>query len=134
VTAPGREDAQAITWQVDGLLCDDHLLPSALVAALRAYRENLLRHCAARPWAQPGNRARYARLSAIIEHEIADGVRRPGDRLPFLHLDKAYHEAGKTVEHALFLLTVRGVLARDRLTYYVLPPGLDLASESDIRP
>lgn len=130
---PGREDAEAITWQIDYLLSDGDLLPPALAATLRAYRENLLRHCAAQPWALPGNRARYAVLADRIERQIAEGHWKPGQRLPFLlHLEKAYRENGKTVRHALFLLTVRGLLARDRLTYYVLPPGLGQVGESGI--
>jgi Bacterial regulatory proteins, gntR family len=135
VATAGREDAEAITWHIDSLLSDSDLLPPALAATLRAYREHLLRHCAAQPWALPGNRARYAILAQAIERQIADGHWKPGQRLPFLlHLEKAYRENGKTVRHALFLLTVRGFLARDRLTYYVLPPGLDHADESVIRP
>jgi hypothetical protein len=131
MTAPGREEAEVITWCIDGLLGDGYLLPPALAATLRAYREHLLRHCARQPWAQPGNRARYARLADALARNIADGTWRPGDRLPWLpHLEQAHGARAKTVWHALFLLLViRGQLARERLTYYVLPPALDPADE-----
>jgi hypothetical protein len=101
MTVPGREGAEAITWQVDGLLADGHLLPPALAAALRAYRENLLRHCEAQPWAQPGNRTRYARLAGTLAARVADGTWKPGQRLPFLsYRALACDESGKTVRQA----------------------------------
>jgi hypothetical protein len=132
MTAPGREEAEAITWHIDGLLADGYLLPPALAAALRAYREHLLAHCARQPWARPGNRARYARLADAFHGSIIDGTWRPGDRLPWLpRLEQAHGGQAKTVWHALFLLLVRGHLARDRLTYYVPPPALDPASQID---
>jgi hypothetical protein len=134
MTAPGREDAEAIAWHIDGLLADGYLLPPALAATLRAYREHLLRHCAAQPWARPGNRASYARLADTLQGNITDGTWKPGDRLPWLtHLEEAYHAREKAMRHALFLLLIRGHLARDRLTYYVLPSVLDPADEIDGR-
>jgi hypothetical protein len=130
MTAPGREEAEAISWHIDALLADGYLLPPALAATLRAYREHLLRHCAAQPWAQPGNRASYARLADTLAASITDGTWKPGDRLPwFSHLEQAHHARKKATRYALFLLLVRGHLARERLTYYVLPPALDPADE-----
>jgi hypothetical protein len=134
MTAPGRDEAEVITWHIDGLLGDGHLLPPALAATLRAYREHLLAYCACQPWAQPGNRTRYARLADTFAHNITDGTWQPGDRLPWLlYLQETYHARPRTVRHALFLLLVRGHLAHDRLTYYVLPPALDLSVEIDKR-
>ena len=57
---------------VPGLLSDSDLLPPALAATLRAYREHLLHYCAAQPWVLPGNRARYAMLAQAIERQIAE--------------------------------------------------------------
>jgi hypothetical protein len=134
MTAPSREDAEAITWQIDGLLADGYLLPPALAATLRAYREELLRQCARQPWARPGNRASYAQLAGTLQGSITDGTWRPGDRLPRLqYLKRAYGAKNESMRHALFLLLVRGQLVRERLTYYVLPPILGPADEINER-
>ena len=131
MTAPDRDQAEAITHVVDRLLGDVHLLPPGLAVTLRAYREHLLRHCARQPWAQPGNRARYARLADTLAGNITAGIWQPGDRLPWLpHFEEAYHVKPATARRALFVLLVRGHLARDRSTYYVLPPALDPADQA----
>ena len=38
---PDRETAEAITWQLNGLLADSHALPPGLAAALRPYLAEL---------------------------------------------------------------------------------------------
>jgi Bacterial regulatory proteins, gntR family len=132
MTAPDRDQAEAITVVIDRLLGDGHLLPPGLAVALRAYREHLLAHCARQPWAQPGNRARYARLADTLHRNITDGTWQPGDRLPpLMHLEATHHVKPETIRRALFLLLVCGHLAHDRSTYYVLPPALDAGGEAD---
>jgi hypothetical protein len=119
---PGRQAAEAITWQLDGLLSESHLLPPGLTAALRAYREGLMRQCAGQPWARAGHRAHYGQLADAIARHIADGTWKPGERLPSTpRLAETYNEKEKTMRLALFVLTVREQLAREGCTYYVLP-------------
>jgi Bacterial regulatory proteins, gntR family len=118
----GRETAEVIAWQLNGLLADSHTLPPGLAAALRAYMAELLRQCAAQAWARPGHRSRYGRLADTIGRHIADGIWQPGERMPAVdYLATTYYEKEKTVERALFVLTIRGQLAQERLTYYALP-------------
>jgi Bacterial regulatory proteins, gntR family len=132
MTAPDRDQAEAITLVIDRLLGDGHLLPPGLAVTLRAYREHLLRHCARQSWAQPGNRARYARLAGTLAGNITDGTWQPGDRLPWLHhLAEACHVKPATARSALFLLLVCGHLGHDRSSYYVLPTALAAADEAD---
>jgi hypothetical protein len=119
---PDREAVEAITWQLNGLLADSHALPPGLAAALRAYMTELLRQSAVQVWARPGRRSRYGRLADTIGRHIADGTWQEGDRMPAADsLAMTYYEKEKTVEHALFVLTIRGQLTRERLVYYVLP-------------
>jgi hypothetical protein len=119
---PDRDTAEAITWQLDGLLSDSHVLPPGLTAALRAYRAELMRHCACQAWARRGHRTRYGMLADVIAQHIDDGTWKPGERMPSNgSLAKTLDEKEETVRRTLFILTVRNKLARDRLTYYVLP-------------
>jgi hypothetical protein len=119
---PDRETAEVIVWQLNGLLADSHALPPALAAALRAYLAELLRQCAGQAWARPGRRSHYGRLADTIGRHLAEGTWRPGERIPAVeYLATTYYEKEKTVERALFVLTIRGQLAQERLTYYVLP-------------
>jgi hypothetical protein len=119
---PDRDTAEAITWQLDGLLSDSHLLPPGLTAALRSYRAALMRHCAYQAWARGGRRTRYGILADVIAQHIEDGIWKPGERMPSDDsLAKTFDEKEETARRALFILTVRNKLARDRLTYYVLP-------------
>jgi hypothetical protein len=123
MTIPDRETAQALTWHLDGLLADcGPALPAGLTAALRAYRAELMRHCARQPWARPGQRTRYGTLADAIEHHIADGTWQPRQRMPSTDiLQKTYHEKEKAVQTALFILAVRGRLGYEGWAYYVLP-------------
>jgi hypothetical protein len=119
---PDREAAEVVTWLIDGLIRDSDTLPPHLTVTLRTYREELLRRCASQPWARPGNRARYSQLANTVARHIADGIWKPGDRLPAsTNLAQDYREREKTMRRALFVLAVRGLVARDRLAYYVLP-------------
>jgi hypothetical protein len=119
---PDRETTEAITWQLNGLLADSHALPPGLASALRAYQAELLRQCAGQVWARPGHRSRYGRLADTIGRHITEGKWQPGERMPAVdYLSTTYYEKEKTVERALFVLIIRGKLAQERLTYYVLP-------------
>lgn len=125
-----RETAEAVTWQLNGLLADSHALPPGLAAALRAYMTELLQQSAVQAWARPGHRSRYGRLADIIGRKIADGTWQPGERMSTVdYLATTYYEKEATVERALFVLTVRGRLAQERLTYYVLPLTHDPTDE-----
>jgi hypothetical protein len=129
-----REAAEVITLAVDALLSDSHLLPPGLAATLRAYRGQLLRHCARQPWARSGGRTRYGRLADTLARHITEGTWKPGQRMPSTRcLATTYEETEKTVRQALFLLAVRGHLAQDRHSYYVLPCFPGLANEIDQR-
>jgi hypothetical protein len=129
---PDRETAEAITWQLNGLLADSHALPPALAAALRAYMTELIRQCADEAWARPGHRSRYGRLADTIGRHTVDGTWAAGERMPALdYLATTYYEKEKTVERALFVLTVRGRLAQERLNYYILPNIIDARKAID---
>jgi hypothetical protein len=123
VKIPDRETARVITWMTDGLLSSGgHALPAGLMAALREYKSALLANTAGEPWAQPGHRARYATLADLIERELADGKWQPGERLPSdAYFAETHGVNGDTVERALHVLTVRGRLALEHHSYYVLP-------------
>lgn len=121
MTIPDRDIAQSIALQVGGLLTVSHALPGGLTAALRSYQAELMRLCAYEAWARPGHSSRYGRLADTIGRHIADGTWQPGARMPSApYIAKTYYEKEKTVDRALFVLAVRGNLAKDLLTYYVL--------------
>lgn len=127
---PDRETAEDLTWHIDGLLENSLALPPRLAITLRAYRDELIRQCAREAWARNRHCSRYARLADTIEQHITDGTWKPGQRMPSgTCLGKTYREKAHTVRRALFVLTVRGRLARDGQTYYVLPGHI-----ADMRP
>ena len=123
---PDRETARAITWMTDGLLSHGgHVLPMGLKAALRAYKSALLAASANEPWARPGSRARYGLLADRLERDLADGKWKPGERMPSRDsLAGAYGEQDDTVARALHVLAVRGHVALEYHSYYVLPRDL----------
>jgi hypothetical protein len=124
--AMGRREAEDVFLHVEWLLGYAHVLPGGLAGALRAYRADLLSWCAAQPWAAPGHQARYAALANALHDEIAAGLWGPGARLPLpAGMRAGRHESMPTTHSALFVLAVRGVVARERGGYYVLPPGPD---------
>jgi hypothetical protein len=121
---PDRETAADITWYTDGLLSrGGHALPAGLMAALREHKAAFLAACASQPWALPGCTARYGRLADRIEQELADGKWKPGERMPSRgRLAGAHGEKkGDTAARALHVLAVRGLLAVEHQSYYVLP-------------
>ena len=123
---PDREAASEIIWAVDGVLSSGgHALPMGLMAALREYKSALLAESAKEQWAQPGCSTRYAILADLIEQEIADGRWRLGQRMPsFDYLAEIYEEKPSTAFRALHVLTVRGQLAVEYHSHYVLPRDL----------
>jgi hypothetical protein len=123
VRVPDRETASVITWLTDGLLSSGvHVLPVGLMAALREYKTAFLAVSANEQWARPGCRARYGRLADRIGQELANGKWKPGERMSsHRYLAEAYGEKRDTVARALHVLAVRGQLALEHQSYYVLP-------------
>jgi hypothetical protein len=120
---PDRETAHRITWMTDMLLSHGgHGLPMGLVAALREYKSALLAECANEKWARAGFATRYGRLADLIGQQITDGEWKPGERVPSAErFAVRYGEKSDTVGNALHILAVRGQLALEDGSYYVLP-------------
>jgi hypothetical protein len=123
---PDRETAARIFWLADSLLSSGgHALPTGLMVALREYKSALLAESANEQWARPGNLARYGVLADLIDKEIANGKWKPGERLPSAQcLADTYGEKSETADRALHVLAVRGKLALENRSYYVLPLGM----------
>jgi hypothetical protein len=121
-----RETAERVTWMTEMLLSyGGHALPVGLRAALREYKSALMVECASQRWARTGHATRYGRLADLIGQQIADGEWRTGERLPSdSYLAARHAEKRETVQHALYVLAVRGQLALERGAYYVLPRGI----------
>lgn len=120
---PDRETCAQIIWLTDGLLSSGgHALPAGLMAALREYKTAFLAASANEQWARPGCATRYGRLADRIEQELANGKWKPGERIPSSgHLAETYDEKDGTAARALHVLAVRGQLALENQSYYVLP-------------
>jgi hypothetical protein len=123
---PDRETAERITWMTEMLLSHGgHTLPAGLTAALREYKSALLAECATEKWARTGQPTRYGRLADLIGQQIADGEWKPGERIPsFGRLAAKHGEKPDTARNALHVLAVRGQLALETGSYYVLPRGM----------
>jgi hypothetical protein len=123
---PDREAGSEIIWFVDGLLSrGGHALPVGLMAALREYKSALLAESAKEQWARPGCSTRYGILADLIGQELADGKWMPGERMPSAdHFAEMYGQKHSTVARALHVLAVRGQLALEYHSYYVLPRDL----------
>jgi DNA-binding transcriptional regulator YhcF (GntR family) len=123
MNVPDREAAHTITWMTEMQLSHGgHALPAGLSAALREYKSALLAACTSEKWARPGHPTRYGRLADLIGQQIADGERKPGERMPSSgHLATRHGEKKDTVTRALHILAVRGQLALETGSYYVLP-------------
>jgi len=126
VKVPDRETASEIVWFTDALLSSGaHALPTGLMAALREYKSALLAESANEPWAQTGCSTRYGILADLIEQQLADGKWEPGERMPSNHyFAETYRVKRDTVARALHVLTVRGKLALEHHSYYVLPSDM----------
>jgi hypothetical protein len=117
---PDREIGSEIIGLTDGLLSiGGNALPVGLRAALREYKSALLAESASEQWAQPGCSTSYGILADLIEQELADGKWQPGDRMP--SDDYFAEKYGEKHSTALYVLTVRGRLALEDHSYYVLP-------------
>jgi len=127
VNLPDRQTAERITWMTDMLISrGGHALPVGLTAALREYKSALLAACANEKWARTGHPTRYGRLADLIGQQIADGEWKPGQRMPSnRHLADSHDQKQDTVRNALHILAVRGQLALETGSYYVLPSGMD---------
>jgi hypothetical protein len=122
---PDRETARYITWIIDGLLSyGGSALPVGLMVALREYKSALLAGCAQERWARTGQRTRYGILADLIGQQIMNGEWRPGERLPSVDCFTARHaEKRETVLRAMHILAVRGQLALEFGSYYIVPRG-----------
>ena len=123
---PDRETAERITWMIEMLISHGrHALPVGLTAALREYKSALLAACATEKWARTGHPTRYGRLADLIGQQIADGEWKTGQRMPsHRHLAEKHREQQGTARNALHILAVRGQLALEAGSYYVLPQGM----------
>ena len=126
MNVPDRETAERITWTTEMLISHGgHALPVGLTAALREYKSALLAACASEKWARTGHPTRYGRLADLIEQQIAHGEWKPGQRIPSPgNLAAKHGEKPDTVRNALHVLAVRGQLALETGSYYVLPRGM----------
>jgi hypothetical protein len=126
VKIPDREAARSITWVTEMLLSyGDQALPTGLKVALREYKSALLIACASEKWASTGQATRYGRLADLIGQQIAQGEFEAGQRMPSdSHLAEIYEMQPDTVRNALHVLAVRGQLALEGGSYYVLPAGM----------
>lgn len=126
MSVPDRETAYEIIWLADGLLSSGgNVLPVGLMAVLREYKTALLAQSANESWARVGRSTRYGVLADFIEQEIADGKWKCGERLPSVdHFATTYGEKAGTVGRALHILAVRGLLALEHHSYYVLPADM----------
>jgi len=120
---PDRKTTAEIIWYIDGLLSSGgHVLPTGLMAALREHKTAFLAASANQQWARPGCATHYGHLADLIEQELANGKWKPGERMPSCaHLAETYGEKDDTAARALHVLTVRGQLALEHQSYYVLP-------------
>ena len=120
---PDRETARDIVWMLDGLLSSGGLgLPVGLTASLREYKSALLVECANEQWSRSGSSTRYGILADLIGQELANEKWKPGERVPSVrYLAEMYREKEDTVARALHVLAVRGRLALEHHSYYVLP-------------
>lgn len=125
---PDRDTAQRVTWVTEMLLSyGGHAMPVGLRAALREYKSALLAACAEEKWARARHPGRYGRLADLIAQQVEDGEWKPGQRMPSpAHLAKMHDVNPDTARRALFVLAVRGQLALEAGSYYVLPPGIHL--------
>jgi DNA-binding FadR family transcriptional regulator len=122
---PDRETARHIIWITDGLLSyGGNALPVGLMAALREYKSALLEGCAQEHWARTGQRTRYGILADLIGQQIMNGEWGPGERMPSASCLAARHaEKRETADRAMHILAVRGQLALEFGSYYVIPRG-----------
>lgn len=120
---PDRETASEIIWFTDGLLSSGgRALPVGLMAALREYKSALLAECAGESWARPGASTRYGILANLVEQELADERWKPGERMPSADCIASMYKVNRgTVDRASYVLAVRGKLALEYHSYYVLP-------------
>jgi hypothetical protein len=120
---PDRETGSEVIWLTDGLLSSGgHALPIGLMVALREHKSALLAESANEQWAQPGSSRRYGILADLIAQDLADGKWKPGERIPSSdYFAEMFDERHSTVARALHVLTVRGQLALEHHSYYVLP-------------
>ena len=123
---PDLQTAERITWMTEMLLSHGrHALPVGLTAALREYKSALLAECAAEKWARPRHPTRYGRLADLIAQQITDGEWKPGQRMPSdRYLAQRHSVKPDTVGRALYVLAVRGQLALETGSYYVLSSGI----------
>jgi hypothetical protein len=121
---PDRETARHITWVTDGLLSYGIALPTGLMVALREYKSAMLAECAKKDWARTGQRTRYGILADLIGQQIINGEWASGARMPSADCFAARHsEKPETVDRAMHILAVRGQLALEFGSYYVIPSG-----------
>ena len=122
---PDRETARHITWITDGLLSHGgSSLPVGLMAALREYKSAMLAECAHKHWARTGQRTRYGILADLIGQQIMNGEWGPGERMPSANCFAARHTVKReTADRAMHILAVRGQLALEFGSYYVIPRG-----------
>jgi hypothetical protein len=120
---PERETARYITHITDGLLSHGgSALPTGLMVALRDYKSAMLAGCAQKHWARTGQRTRYGILADLIGQQIMNGEWKAGERMPSADCFAVRHsEKPETVDRAMHLLTVRGQLALEFGSYYVIP-------------
>ena len=123
---PDLENAERITWMTEMLLSHGgHALPVGLTAALREYKSALFAGCTGEKWARPGHPTRYGRLADLIAQQIADGLWKPGQRMPSdRYLAEKHAVKPATVRRALYVLAVRGQMALETGSYYVLPRSI----------
>ena len=123
---PDLQTAERITWMTEMLLSHGgQALPVGLTAALREYKSALFAGCTGEKWARPGHPARYGRLADLIAQQITDGEWKPGQRIPSdRSLAERHTVKPDTVGRALHVLAVRGQLAPETGSYYVLPSGI----------
>jgi hypothetical protein len=120
---PGRETARTIIHMTDMLLLSGgDTLPAGLTVALREYKSALLAECAGEKWARIGYPTRYGITADIIGQQLADGKWKPGERMPSIDYFAAVHGVKyNTAASAMHVLAVRGQLALENGSYYVLP-------------
>jgi hypothetical protein len=125
---PDRETARMIIHMADMLLsCGGYALPAGLTAALREYKSGLLAECAGEKWACVGYPTHYASTADLIGQQITDGNWKPGERMPSAnYLAARYGAKPDTVLRAMHVLAVRGLLALENGSYYVLPSEMAL--------
>jgi hypothetical protein len=125
---PDRETARIIIHMADMLLSSGgYALPAGLAAALREYKSGLLAECAGEKWACVGYPTNYGILADLIGQQITESNWKPGERMPSADYLAAWYGAKyDTVLRAMHVLAVRGQLALENGSYYVLPSEMAL--------